>query len=52
MQVVRSVAVATYPQDSCMHSNQVAEIDLTSWKLARLIPAGKETDGLAWAAGH
>jgi hypothetical protein len=35
-----------------MHSNQVAEIDLTSWKLARLIPAGKETDGLAWAAGH
>jgi YVTN family beta-propeller protein len=34
---------------SCMHSNQVAEIDLGSWKVTRLIATGKQTDGLAWA---
>jgi YVTN family beta-propeller protein len=64
MKVVRSVPVGAYPQEvlirpdgkvayvSCMHSDQVAEIDLTKWTLTRLIPTGKETDGLAWAAGH
>ncbi len=64
MQVVRSVGVGVYPQEivvrpdgkaayvSCMHSNQVAEIDLGAWKLTRLIETGKQTDGLAWAAGR
>jgi YVTN family beta-propeller protein len=64
MQVVRSVAVGLYPQEilvrpdgkaayvSCEKSNQVAEIDLAGWKLSRLIPTGKATDGLAWAAGR
>jgi YVTN family beta-propeller protein len=64
MQVVRSVAVGVYPQEivvqpdgkaayvSCEKSNQVAEIDLADWKLGRLIPTGKATDGLAWAAGR
>jgi len=32
-----------------MHSNQVAEIDLGSWKVMRMIATGKATDGLAWA---
>jgi hypothetical protein len=32
-----------------MHSDQVAEIDLASWKVTRMIATGKETDGLAWA---
>jgi DNA-binding beta-propeller fold protein YncE len=60
MQVVRSVAVGTYPQAvvvhpdgkaayvSCMHSNQVTEIDLATWK-TQTIATGKGTDGLAWA---
>ena len=64
MQVMRSVAVGVNPQEivvrpdgkvayvSCMTSNQVAEIDLDTWKLTRLIDTGKETDGLAWAAGN
>jgi len=61
MKVVRSVPVGAYPQEvlirpdgkvayvSCMHSDQVAEIDLAKWTLTRLIPTGKDTDGLAWA---
>ena len=64
MKVARSVPVGSYPQEvlvrpdgktayvSCMHSNQVAEIDLTNWTQTRLIQTGKETDGLAWAAGR
>jgi YVTN family beta-propeller protein len=64
MQVARSVPVGVYPQEvivrpdgkaayvSCMHSDQVAEIDLTSWTLTRLIATGKGTDGLAWAEGR
>jgi len=34
---------------SCITGNQVAQIDLVNWKLARLIQTGKATDGLAWA---
>ena len=36
---------------SCAVSDQVAEIDLGTWKVARLFATGKGTDGLAWAAG-
>jgi DNA-binding beta-propeller fold protein YncE len=35
---------------SCDQSGQVAEIDLRSWTLTRLIAAGRNADGLAWAA--
>jgi YVTN family beta-propeller protein len=60
MQVVRSVDVGYYPQAvvmrpdgktayvSCMHADQVTEIDLSTWK-TRAIATGKLTDGLAWA---
>ena len=60
MQVVRSVDVGAYPQAvvvrpdgkaayvSCMHADQVTEIDLATWK-TRSIATGKLTDGLAWA---
>jgi len=60
MQVVRSVDVGAYPQEivvrpngkaayvSCMHADQVTEIDLDTWK-TRTIATGKLTDGLAWA---
>jgi DNA-binding beta-propeller fold protein YncE len=61
--VVRSLAVGAYPQEvlmqphsrmayvSCMHSDQVAEIDTATWKVTRMIATGKLTDGLAWAVG-
>ena len=64
MQVVHSVKVGAYPQEvivrpdgkaayvSCMHSDQVAEINLTNWTVTRLISTGKATDGLAWAKGQ
>ena len=35
---------------SCVGSDQVAEVDLATWKVSRLIKTGKLTDGLAWAA--
>jgi DNA-binding beta-propeller fold protein YncE len=58
------VAVCSDPQEtlvrpdgkaayvSCAGSNQVAEIDLATWKVTRLIATGKNTDGLAWAEGR
>jgi YVTN family beta-propeller protein len=61
MKVVRSIEVGAYPQEvlmqphsrmayvSCMHSDQVAEIDTATWKMTRLIATGKLTDGMAWA---
>jgi DNA-binding beta-propeller fold protein YncE len=63
MKAVRYIPVGAgaYPQEvlvrpdgkaayvSCMHSNQVAEIELGDWKVARTIATGKQTDGLAWA---
>jgi len=60
MTVSRTVEVGKYPQAivvrpdgktayvSCMHSDQVAEIDLAKWT-TRMIATGKQTDGLAWA---
>jgi YVTN family beta-propeller protein len=64
MQVARNIDVADFPQAvvvnpdgktayaSCMHANKVAEIDLASGKTTRMIETGKQTDGLAWAAGR
>jgi DNA-binding beta-propeller fold protein YncE len=37
---------------SCDHSQKVASIDLSNWKVDQLIDAGKEVDGLAWAANQ
>lgn len=60
MQLARTVAVARSPQEvliapgghtayvSCAGSGQVAAIDLTSWKVEKLLTAGKFADGLAW----
>ncbi len=64
MQASKSVRVCANPQEvlvrpdgkaayvSCMSGDRVAEIDLASWTVARNIQTGKETDGLAWAAGN
>ena len=64
MQVVRSISTGVYPQEivvrpngktayvSCEHSDQVSEINLDTWTQTRLIRTGKDTDGLAWAAGN
>jgi DNA-binding beta-propeller fold protein YncE len=61
MQVARTIAVAKDPQEiiirpdarvayvSCENSNQVAAIDLSEWKVDKLIDAGSRADGLAWA---
>jgi YVTN family beta-propeller protein len=62
MEVVRTLDVPKAPQEvlvrpdgraayvSCDASGQVAVIDLAGWKVERLIPAGRQADGLAWAA--
>ena len=62
--LVRNVDVAAYPQAvvvspdgktayvSCMHANKVAVIDIASGKATRMIDAGDQADGLAWAAGQ
>jgi hypothetical protein len=34
---------------SCDASKKVAVIDLSEWKIERLIDAGAAADGLAWA---
>ena len=63
MKVARTIDVPATPQEvlirpdgkaayvSCDASSLVAEIDLAEWKVTRLIKTGKNTDGLAWAAG-
>ena len=33
---------------SCPVDGKVAEIDLATWKVLRLIDAGNKADGLAW----
>ena len=62
MEVVRSFDVPKAPQEvvvrpdgrfayvSCDASHQVAVLDLKEWKVERLIEAGPQADGLAWAA--
>lgn len=59
--VVRTIAVPPSPQEvlmrpdgseafvSCDRSQQVAAIDLKQWKVKRLIQAGHDADGMAWA---
>jgi YVTN family beta-propeller protein len=63
MKVTKNIDVCGYPQAvvsnpdsktayvSCMHANKVDVMDLASGKVVREIATGKETDGLAWAAG-
>jgi DNA-binding beta-propeller fold protein YncE len=64
MRVVRSISVPKAPQEvlvrpddqvayvSCDASKQVAAINLKTWKVDKLIDAGKSADGLAWAAAR
>jgi DNA-binding beta-propeller fold protein YncE len=64
MKMEHSIPVGSLPQEvltapggkvayvSCLGSNQVAEIDLATWKVARTIATGKGSDGLGWAASH
>jgi DNA-binding beta-propeller fold protein YncE len=61
--VVKNIELAagTHPQEalvrpdgkvayvSCDHSGQVAEIDVATWTVRRMIDTGKISDGLAWA---
>jgi len=62
MRVARTLEVPSAPQEvlvrpdnrvayvSCDASRKIAVIDLNDWKVEKLIDAGKEADGLAWAA--
>jgi DNA-binding beta-propeller fold protein YncE len=61
MQFARTVSLPPSPQEvlvrpdgkmayvSCEKNHQVAVIDLSSWKVDKLIDAGNNADGLAWA---
>lgn len=35
---------------SCSQTHQVAVLNLKNWKVEKLIPAGRDVDGMAWAA--
>jgi DNA-binding beta-propeller fold protein YncE len=66
MKVARTVPLGagTLPQEvlvrpggkvafvSCEGNNRVAEIDLATWKVTRMIATGKGTDGLSWTRGE
>jgi len=64
LQVVRTIDVPAAPQEvlmrpdgqrayvSCDETGQVAEIDLTDWKVVRRIKTGSLSDGMAWAAAR
>jgi YVTN family beta-propeller protein len=61
MKMVRTLEVPASPQEvlvrpdgvevyvSCSASGQVAVINLADWKVTKLITAGPQADGLAWA---
>jgi YVTN family beta-propeller protein len=61
MQFSRTVPLPPLPQEvliqpdgkmayvSCDKSHQVAEVDLSDWSVKKLIDAGNNADGLAWA---
>jgi DNA-binding beta-propeller fold protein YncE len=61
LKVVHTIDVPKAPQEvliapgnriayvSCDSSHQIAAIDTANWTVAKLIPAGKGADGLAWA---
>ena len=58
MKVKRTIDVPTYPSEilvrpdaayiSCLNADKIAVIDLASWRVSRIIPAGKGSDGMAW----
>jgi len=64
MQLVKNLDVPSSPQAvlvrpdgqmayvSCDHSHKVAAINIAEWKVDKLIDAGKESDGMAWATGQ
>ena len=64
LKVAQSIDVPSTPQEvlvrpdgqmayvSCDKSHQVAAINISGWKVDKLIDAGKEADGLAWAAAR
>jgi len=61
MKMARTVDVAEMPQEilvrpdgeiayvSCMASGKIAAINLKTWNVEKLIDAGPQADGLAWA---
>ena len=61
MEVARTVSVPATPQEilirpdgevayvSCDRSGEVAAIQVSNWKVDKLIHAGRGADGLAWA---
>jgi len=61
MEFARTISLPPAPQEvlirpdgkvayvSCDRSRQVAAVDLSDWKVDKLIDAGKNADGLAWA---
>jgi len=61
MQFARTVPLPPAPQEvliqpdgkmayvSCDKSHQVAEVDLSNWRVKKIIDAGNNADGLAWA---
>jgi DNA-binding beta-propeller fold protein YncE len=61
LQLARTIFVGKSPQEilirpdgqtayvSCMGSAQVAAINLATWKMDKLVSAGKGADGLGWA---
>ncbi len=63
MKIARTVAVGKMPQEilvrpdgevayvSCMVAGKIAAVNLKTWAVDKLIPAGPDADGLAWAAG-
>ncbi len=62
MKIVHTVAVPRSPQEivirpddrvayvSCSQTHKIAAINLKTWKVDQLIPAGRNVDGMAWAA--
>ncbi|HEV2416955.1 MAG TPA: YncE family protein [Terriglobia bacterium] len=64
MKVVRSVEVPSAPQEivlnpagklayvSCDRSRQIAVLNLDNWKVDKLIQAGRNCDGMAWASAQ
>ncbi len=62
MKIVHTIAVPHAPQEivlrpdgrvayvSCSQTRKVAAINLRSWKVEKLIAAGRNVDGMAWAA--
>jgi YVTN family beta-propeller protein len=61
MKIARTVAVGKMPQEilvrpdgemayvSCQAAGKIAAVNLKTWTVDKLIPAGPDADGLAWA---